>query len=375
MDKTGKCYVAKDIRQKIDTGDITAVEAPHQVQVSSFEPRIGDCVYVIDDGYEGLFRPNATSRIEDALSRMPVRRRRQFSITKGFEIKRGSSYLFPLTEQIRVRKEEFVFSSPKSSFGRLFVNTRLLTDYNPCVDEMAWQYKNDRHLSMWLLVQPLTFNLIVYPGLSLNQLRFFSGKDARFTDSMLEEEMERAPFVTCETSSTHAYIPVIRDGLQLHLDVIGATSDGVVGLRARHTPIPVDLSKPYAHDVLDYFDIVRQRDGKITVHTGEHYLLASKETLHIPPHLSAELKSHSHILLNGPLHFAGFIDNGFEGNLVFEIRSDEITNTELCDGMPISKIDVFRASQVPDVVYDTTKNHYKGQRGITPSKFFKPLNL
>ena len=61
---------------------------------------------------------------------------------------------------------------------------------------------------------------------------------------------------------------------------------------------------------------------KIHVLPGEYYLLASAEVLKVPSHLK-KLASHSHIGIS-VLHFAGFIDNGFVGDLVFEVRSEEV---------------------------------------------------
>ena len=82
----------------------------------------------------------------------------------------------------------FVKSSPKSSFGRLFINTRMLTDYNPCFDEINSSYRNETSLNLWILVQPLAFNVIAHPGLCFNQLRFFRDYNGTLNPMQLRKE-------------------------------------------------------------------------------------------------------------------------------------------------------------------------------------------
>ena len=97
--------------------------------------------------------------------------------------------------------------------------------------------------------------------------------------------------------------------------------------------------------------------------------------LKIPPHLNTELEAHSHIGITGPLHFAGFIDNGFEGDLVFEVRSDELSNMALEHEMPISRLNVFR-TELPDKIYGTSiGSNYQGQVGPKPAKYFQEFDF
>ena len=57
------------------------------------------------------------------------------------------------------------------------------------------KYKTEEKLRVWLLVQPLVFSQIVYPGLSLNQLRFFTGPDPELTRSEANYEFKENPFL------------------------------------------------------------------------------------------------------------------------------------------------------------------------------------
>ncbi|MFQ5620605.1 MAG: 2'-deoxycytidine 5'-triphosphate deaminase domain-containing protein, partial [Candidatus Nanoarchaeia archaeon] len=251
----------------------------------------------------------------------------------------------------------------------LFLHTRLLADYNPCFDELHSEYCSEMPVSLWLLLQPLAFNLIIHPGNTLNQLRFFKG-DATLSTREVKEEHEKNPLLL--TNDNRAVSSIIRDGMQLHLDLSGEQTGGILALKARHNPMPIDLGKINHYNPEDYFQAI-YGDKKLIIEKGEHYLFFTKEYLNIPAHLSSELNTYSHVGLNGPLHFAGFIDNGFAGHLVFEIRSDELSNMILDDNMPISRL-VFYRTTLPKKLYGKSiGSTYHSQTGLKVAKYFYPI--
>ncbi|MBS3116396.1 2'-deoxycytidine 5'-triphosphate deaminase [Candidatus Woesearchaeota archaeon] len=374
MEKRGICLSSTKIKEWIKNGKIIGPSIEEkQIQPNSFEPTINNEVFILDTESQGLFRPQKEKSIYKTLLEIPERQRYRVDITNGFEIKKGFTYLFPTRERIIMHKKEYIKSSTKSSIGRLFLNCRMLADYNPCFDEINAQYKSETELNVWLLVQPLTFNLIVYPGLTFNQLRFFQGHDSQLTPSEIMSEFQKNPLLYWRGNNGTLLPaePFVTDGLQIHLDLSGNNSKGVIALRARHNPNPINLQKIGEYEVEHYFEPTFRDDKPLRLLKGEHYLFASKEILKFPSHLSGEVKAYSHVGLSGPVHFAGFIDSGFHGDLVFEIRSDEISGMTLEDGMPASKIDVFR-NDLPDKIYGIEiGSHYQGQIGPRPSKFFK----
>jgi dCTP deaminase len=374
--KVGKCLNSQQIKQLIEGGKLVSELDDSRIQPSSFEPTTGNEAFILDTETKGIFRPQVGESVYRTLLQLPRRRRNKVSsIEHGFEIKQGFTYLIPLNEKISLEGIDYVKFSPKSSLGRLFLNTRLLADYNPCLDEINSKYKSGCHLSLWLLLQPLAFNLVMYPGLSLNQARFFQGVDAKLNSREIAQEFEANPLLynRQDDGSLVPAKPIITDeGLQIHLDLSGRDTQGIVGLRARRNPTPVDLKKKEHYEAEDFFEPIK---GEIKIKEKEYYLLASKEILKTPAHLNMELKDHSHIGFRGPLHFAGFVDNGFEGDLVFEVRSDEISGMGLEHGMPISKLNIFRTDP-PKVVYgEEIGSNYKGQVGPRPPKFFKKFDF
>jgi len=116
--------------------------------------------------------------------------------------------------------------------------------------------------------------------------------------------------------------------------------------------------------------------GKVTIERGQHYLFPSKEVINVPPNLSAQLRRHSHEGIEGTSHDAGFIDQGFKGDMVFEISPEEVSRVVLSEGMPLSRLDFFRTSQIPDKLYgEEIGSSYRGQFGPRHSNHFKSFDF
>ncbi len=369
----------KDIpKLKIKKGFFVEPSLEARVQPGSFEPSLSDEVFILDaEGY-GLLRPRRNESVYRILLQIPRRKRTKKSLMGGFEVKKGFTYLAKLNERFSPdngRHITLVRSSPKSSTGRVFPKTRFLVDYNPAFDEV---YRfTERDSDMWLLVQPIPFNLVLQPGLALNQLRFFSG-DARLSDNELKIEFRKNPLLYEKKDGTEVPVAlkegVVSDGLRITLDAIGADTHGVFGLRARRNPDPIDLSKTKAYVAEDYFEPVIA-GGRNSLKRGENYLVASNEVMYVPPHLSAELRRHAREGIEGRTHDAGFADPGFRGPIVLEVTPDEETEVTAEHGMPMSVLDFFRTNEFPDKVYgEEIGSNYQEQRGPGVSKHFIPFD-
>ncbi len=389
----GSCLISQNLRKKIldclivpsttdlrlnDDGTFKNKILEGQIQPSSYEPMLSNRIYILNPEVGGIFRPEVHEDIYKTLLKLPKTQRKDYDITDGFEIKKGYSYLIPLEDRVVLSHNEHIISSPKSSLGRLFLHTRLLADHNTCFNEIHHQYENEHKLQLWLLIQP-TFNLIVYQNLSLNQLRFFSGYDARLTDLEIIEESKKNPLLYRLKNNQLVPIPiedmVVYEGVQIHIDLQGEYTKGIVGLKARkNNPNPIDLKGVGEYNAEEYFEpIISGKD--ITVKEGDSYLIVTKEILKIPSHLSSEMEDHSDKAVHGPLHFAGFIDPGFNGNLVAEVQPKEQAEMKLTDQTPISNLIFYRSSEVPDKIYSKEiGSNYQNQKGVRISKFFKDID-
>ncbi len=367
------CLASQEIRELVKRGVIVDSNFDEsRIQPSSFEPTIGDEMFLIDT-YEGLFKPREVGTVYNALLKIPKRRRQEISILDGAEARVGFSYLIPLEQRIRFDGFRLMKSSPKSSIGRVFPKTRLLTDYNFSFDEALYRGDN-KELMMWLLFQPQAFNLIVFPGASLNQLRFMKGFDAQLTPGEIKKMWETNPILYSNEEGTSIVNPDMGESLQVHVDLEGRGTEGIVALRARRNPNPIDLRGKGLYVSEDYFDPMKAEGEVLNVKRGEHYLFSSKEVLKIPACINVELRARSHQGIDASLHEAGYVDNGFEGDLVYEVTSNEGTDLKIHDGMTFGELAVFRTDK-PDKLYGKDiGSNYKFQVGPKVAKYFKSFD-
>jgi len=390
----GYCLSSQSIRERILNGLSITPSTSHtltdkkrftdktlegRIQPASRDTFVGDELFILDTEGRGLFEPPTNKSVYRALLELPMRQRQRVNISRGFEIKKGFTYLMHLEDKEQISAHQGIKSSPKSTYGRLFLNSRMLADFNPCFDQISSAYRTDTPLDLWLLCQPLAFNGIIHPGISLSQLRFFEGYDAKLSNSELFTEHQKTPILYTKgpdgTLIPAPFILTVNGGLQLHLDAEGRDTNSVIGLRARKNPNPIDFAKKGEYRAEDFFQPLLKGHFN-SIQRNEYYLMASKEIFMTPNHLSIELVSTSEIGFTGLVDFAGFVDNSFKGGLVFEIESGEPTNIAVSHNKPISAIDVFWTDHIPDKLYgEETGSTYHGQIGPRPSSHFQSFNF
>jgi dCTP deaminase len=214
-------------------------------------------------------------------------------------------------------------------------------------------------------------------GSRLNQIRFRrrnSQQDyttnARLTDKELRELHARIPLVDGELK--------VRFGLILHIELGGMGPDGLVGYRAqRHTDlIDVDDVGGYRFD--EFWEPIRARGRQLILDPNEFYILASKEKLHIPPDMAAEMVPIDPTMGEFRVHYAGFFDPGFGytehgqpgSRGVLEVRSHEVPFV-LDDGQMVCRLEYERMAETPDGLYGQIgSSNYQGQE-LKLSKHFR----
>jgi len=350
----------------------------NRIQPGSHDTIVSKEAYALDTD-EGVLRQGREKTVRRALLEIPKRQRQQINIKDGFEIKKDHSYLVRLEDQVVLKPDERIISSPKSSIGRLFTSTRLMADFNPCFDEVSGVYNPDEPLNLWLLIQPTQFNLVLHSGISLNQLIFGTGEDLKLSEREIREEIEKRKILhkMDKNGNLSPTEHIINGGLQIHLDLIGEHTEGVAGLKARDNPNPIDLSKKGHYVPEEYFAPIIPKNEPITVENRDRLLLVSKEILSLPPHLSSGLGKYIPVGVTGSLHDAEVADNNFRGPLLYQVRLNELSKTSLSDGLPMSRLHFLKTSEVPDKLYgdEKTGSNYQNQRGPRVSKHFKNFDF
>jgi dCTP deaminase len=351
----------QQIRALVENGFIRAATSIEegQFQPASLDLRLGRHAYRV----RASFLPGARSTVDQKLDLLQWER---IDLAAGAIFERGCVYVVELAEALELPAEISAAANPKSSTGRLDVFTRLITDRSEVFDAVAPGYRGQ----LYAEVSPRTFSIKVRQGTRLNQIRFRYGgaeatRDAEFrlSDQQLRELHARSPLVDAPELS-------VRNGLVLRIELGGLGPDNLVGYRAqRHTDV-IDVERIASYAAGDYWECIPARsDGRLVLDPHEFYILVSKERLHIPPSLAAEMVPIDPSMGEFRVHYAGFFDPGFGyapgghpgSRAVMEVRSHEVP-FNLEDGQMVCRLAYEAMSEEPDALYGAIgTSNYQGQ--------------
>jgi dCTP deaminase len=159
---------------------------------------------------------------------------------------------------------------------------------------------------------------------------------------------------------------------------LNAGSEGPIGYRAKRHSGVVDVDKPGACAVLDYWEPIHLRgSARLILDPDQFYILASKEAVHVPPAYAAEMVPFNPLVGEFRVHYAGFMDPGFghaaaggEGSrVVLEVRSHNVPFI-LEDGQIIGRLIYEYLSELPRLVYGRDLGSNYQAQGLKLSKHF-----
>ena len=157
------------------------------------------------------------------------------------------------------------------------------------------------HGPLYAEISPKTFPVLLREGSRLSQVRFRTG-DAVLDADELEALHASERLVDCDDADLVA-------GVALSVDLSGATAGGFVGYRAkRHTGV-IDIDRRGGYAVDEFWEPIDARpDGSLILDPGEFYILASKESVQVPPDYAAEMVPFDPLVGEFRVHYAGFFD-------------------------------------------------------------------
>jgi dCTP deaminase len=353
-----------------------------QFQPASLDLRLGNVAYRIRSSFLPQDR-----RVEEVLAELSMYR---MDLTNGGILERGSVYLIPLLESLSLPENVMGRTNPKSSTGRMDVFTRVITDFSRRFEEIYEGYSGQ----LYLEVVPRSFTVRVEPGLSLNQLRLFTGQP-RLDDKALIELYRREPLLFDEqgrpipiaratqtrmvSDSRERAAPAIieRGGLSMTIDLKGDRKHPVVGYKARRNSAVVDLTRKAAHRASEYWEpVMAGEGGHVILEPEEFYIFASRERVRVPPRLAAEMVEYDAGSGELRTHYAGFFDPGFGyrgtkrkrgTRAVLEVRAHDVP-FRIEHGQVFFKLVYEEMADRPDFAYGRG-SHYQDQ-GLALSKHF-----
>jgi dCTP deaminase len=287
-------------------------------------------------------------------------------------LERGCVYIVPLLEGLSLRHRMSAMGNPKSSTGRLDIFTRLITDYGTEFDRVREQYKGP----LYAEVSPRTFSVLVRKGTRLNQIRIRRGNPPT-TDEAMKRLQQQLQVVGSDID-----VDEIRSGLPVSVDVRGEAFGGLIGYRAKNHAGLIDLDRIRHYEVTDYWEpVYAPRRGGLVLDPADFYILASRESVMVPPTHAAEMIAYDTLVGEFRVHYAGFFDPGFGhpaaggagARAVLEVRSYEVPFV-IEDGQVVGRLTYERLTAPPTRLYGGggVKSSYQRQ-GLALSKHFKPF--
>jgi dCTP deaminase len=337
-----------------------------QIQPASLDLRLGAKAFRVP----ASFLPGRSRSVREQLDELEFD---EIALDRGAVLEKGTVYVVELQEHLDLPESVSAAANPKSSTGRLDVFTRLIADNSDVFDSVPGGYKGP----IYAEISPSSFSIRVRTGSRLNQIRFRRRNPA-------QRETSRAILSDQTLMERHGEAALVdeaiqlRNGLIVSIDLAG-DSDGIVGYRAQKFTGVIDVDEVGRYDRRDFWEPIHVRERKkLILDPNQFYILASRERIHIPPDLAAEMVPIDPMMGEFRVHYAGFFDPGFgfttEGRpgsrAVLEVRSHEVPFV-LDHGQAIGRLVYEQIAETPEVLYgQITTSNYQGQ-GLKLSKHFR----
>ena len=333
------------------------VFAPDQIQPASLDLRLGAKAYRVRTS----FLPGSSRTVRACVDRLSLH---EVDLRPGAVLETGCVYIAELQEDLALPGDLAASANPKSSTGRIDVFTRVITDRAEAFDQVEQGYAGP----LYAEISPRTFPVLVRTGSRLSQIRFRRGP-SRLSEAELGRLHARSPLVDVAS-------PSLLGGVAVSVDLSGF--DGLIGYRAkRHTGL-VDVDAPGRHRACDFWEpLAADGSGSLILDPGQFYILASKESVVVPPDHAAEMVPFDPLVGEFRVHYAGFFDPGFGhaaaggtgARAVLEVRSRDVPFL-LEDGQIVGRLVYERMADVPDTLYGAGAGSNYQAQGLKLSKHF-----
>lgn len=334
--------------------------APGQIQPASLDLRLSVRAWRM----RASFLPGLGRTVEQCIARLALH---EIDLSVGAVLETGCVYVAELMESLALPADVAAAANPKSSTGRIDVFTRVITDHAREFDLIEPGYTG----RLYAEISPRTFPILARAGSRLSQVRFRNGH-ARLDDAGHLALHARERLVTSSA-------PSIAGGVAVSIDLSGFDASGLIGYRAkRHTGL-IDVDRIAAQDVLDFWEPIQGgKRGDLVLDPGEFYILASKESVRVPPDHAAEMTPFDPLVGEFRVHYAGFFDPGFgaaeaggEGSrAVLEVRSHDVPFI-LEDGQIVGRLVYERMAEPPRALYGAGLGSNYQAQGLKLSKHFR----
>lgn len=331
---------------------------PDQIQPASIDLRLGRRAWRV----RASFLPGAGRSVAQRLADFAMH---EIDLGAGAVLETGCVYVIELMEQLSLPADVSGVANAKSSTGRLDLFTRVITDRGVEFDRVPAGYAGP----LYAEINPRTFSVLARAGARLTQLRLRRGA-ASLSDAALGTMQRDMALVSGEA--------LIDGGVAFSVD-LSAPEGRPCGWRARPHSALIDLDRINHYDPAEFWDPVRpDRTGSLILDPGAFYILVSREAVHVPPDVAAEMAPYMAVAGEFRVHYAGFFDPGFGhgpaggsgARGVLEVRCHEAPFA-LEHGQVVGRLVYEPMLERPDILYGRdVPSNYQGQ-GLRLSKHFR----
>ncbi|MDM7945672.1 MAG: 2'-deoxycytidine 5'-triphosphate deaminase [Oceanibaculum nanhaiense] len=361
------------LRHLIESGDIQA-DAPigeDQVQPASLDLRLGAVAYRV----RASFLPGQGVTVRQKIDQFGMH---EIDLSRGAVLERGCVYIVPLMERLRLRAGIAGLANPKSSAGRLDIFTRVITDGGEAFEAIPAGYEGP----LYAEIAPRTFSILVHRGTRLNQLRLRKGQPGLSATEL------HALHAAQQLTDRPLERDDLRGGVPFSVDLSGETAapgfaGGVIGYRARRNAGLIDFDNIGAYAIEDFWEPLVAVRGGLVLDPDDFYILASKESVAVPPDHAAEMVAYDTSVGEFRVHYAGFFDPGFGHGAaggreddgigsrgVLEVRSHDVPFL-IEDGQRVGRLIYEKLAAAPDKLYGQGIGSSYQRQGLTLGKQFR----
>jgi dCTP deaminase len=241
-----------------------------------------------------------------------------FELTEeGTVLKQGSVVVIKLEEELDFSQYPWLHgeATGKSSIGRLDILTRLLANSCPEYERVPNGYRGP----LFVEIAPISFDIRLYPGLSLNQLRVHCGPRSPLTSLIGRRLLFRS-------DDGQQFCAAAQEDKTLSLDISPREGSKLTAYRLKEAQIlPLfDFKDKGKIDAKRYFERIDGDSDALTIEVNRFYILRSIERLRLPADIAVTGMAYSENLGELRIHYAGFAHPWFGME-----REDEKTGTPL----------------------------------------------
>ncbi len=358
---------SQELRALIRAGEVEADRpiGEEQIQPASIDLRLGPVAYRV----RASFMPGPNATVREKIDQFGMH---AIDLSVGAVLEKGCVYIVPLMERLRLSERVWGLANPKSSTGRLDIFTRLITDNSTEFERLRAGYAGP----LYCEISPRTFSIIVRQGSRLNQLRLRRGSFVP-SEAALRRLHDDERLVDRDLGKHELH----QGSLPLGVDLAGGGEHGLIGFKARKHAGLIDVDKVGHYDPEDFWEPIFARpDEGLILNPDDFYILASKESVAVPPNYAAEMVAYDTLVGEFRVHYAGFFDPAFgyggspgeRTRAVLEVRSHDVPFM-LEDGQTVGRLIYEPMTATPDKLYGHGIGSSYQRQGLQLSKQFRPV--